>query len=96
MCANGGIILISVCVLTRIWLLGTPWTVARQALLSMELPRQEHGVGLSFPTPGYVPKARIEPMSPVTPTLAGRILTSEPSGTPSFLMGLHKNIKLYE
>ena len=96
MCANGGIILIGVCVLTRIWLFGTPWTVTRQALLSMEPPRQEHGVGLSFPTPAYIPNARIEPMFPVTPALADRFLTSEPSGVLSFLMGLHKNIKLYE
>ena len=32
-----------------------PWTVARQAPLSMELPRQEYWSGLSLPTPGDLP-----------------------------------------
>ena len=30
----------------------TPWTVACQALLSMEFSRQEYWSGLPFPTPG--------------------------------------------
>ena len=30
----------------------TPWTVARQAPLSMEFPRQEHWSGLPFPSQG--------------------------------------------
>ena len=30
----------------------TPWTVARQAPLSMGFPRQEYWSGLPFPTPG--------------------------------------------
>ena len=30
----------------------TPWTVARQAPLSMEFPRQEYWSGLLFPAPG--------------------------------------------
>ena len=29
-----------------------PWTVAHQALLSMEFPRQEYWSGLPFPSPG--------------------------------------------
>ena len=28
-----------------------PWTVAHQALLSMEFSRQEYWIGLPFPTP---------------------------------------------
>ena len=32
-----------------------PWTVARQAPLSMEFPRQEYWIGLPFPTPGDLP-----------------------------------------
>ena len=36
----------------RIQLFGTPWTVARQAPLSMELFRQEYWSGLLFPIPG--------------------------------------------
>ena len=38
--------------------------VARQAPLSMGFPRQEYCSGLPFPSPGDLPKPRIEPMSP--------------------------------
>ena len=31
--------------------LSTPWTLACQALLSMEFPRQEYWIGLPFPSP---------------------------------------------
>ena len=40
---------------------GTPWTVARQATLSMGFPRQE---GLPFPSPGDFPDPGIELSSP--------------------------------
>ena len=33
----------------------TPWTVARQAPLSMEFSRQAYWSGLPFPTPGDLP-----------------------------------------
>ena len=42
----------------------TPWTVALQAPLSMEFPRQEHWSGLPFPSPGDLPDSGIEPRSP--------------------------------
>ena len=42
----------------------TPWTVARQASLSMRFPRQEHWSGLPFPSPGDLPNPGIEPASP--------------------------------
>ena len=32
--------------------LAIPWTVTRQALLSMEFSRQEYWSGLPFPSPG--------------------------------------------
>ena len=38
--------------LSRVSLFATPWTVARQAPLSMEFSRQEHWGGIPFPTPG--------------------------------------------
>ena len=41
----------------------TPWTVARQAPLSMGFPRQEYWSGLPFPSPGDLPDQGIEPMS---------------------------------
>ena len=37
---------------SRVWLSVTPWTVARQASLSMESSRQDYWSGLPFPSPG--------------------------------------------
>ena len=42
----------------------TPWTIAHQATLSMEIPRQEYWSGLPFPSPGDLPNPGIEPGSP--------------------------------
>jgi len=42
----------------------TPWTVACQAPLSMEFPRQEYWHGLPFPSPGDLPDAGIESRCP--------------------------------
>ena len=42
----------------------TPWTVAHQALLSMEFSRQEYWSGLPFSSPGDLPGPGIEPGSP--------------------------------
>ena len=44
--------------------LAIPWTVARQAPLSMGFFRQEYWSGLSFPSPGDLPYPGIEPWSP--------------------------------
>ena len=40
-----------------------PWTIACQASLSMEFPRQEYWSGLSFPFPGDPPTSGLEPRS---------------------------------
>ena len=42
----------------------TPWTVAYQVPLSMQLSRQEYWSGLPFPTPQDLPNPGTEPMSP--------------------------------
>ena len=42
---------IDVCVLGRVQLFVTPWTVTCQAPLSMGFSRQEYGSGLPFPSP---------------------------------------------
>ena len=39
-------------VLSYVQLFKTPWTVDRQALLSMGFSRQEHWSGFPFPPPG--------------------------------------------
>ena len=44
--------------------LGTPWTVACQAPLSMGFPRQKYWRGLPFPPSGDLPDPGIEPLSP--------------------------------
>ena len=41
-----------------------PWTVAREASLSMEFPRQEYWSGLLFPSPGDLPNPGTEAWSP--------------------------------
>ena len=57
----------------------TPWTAAHQAPPSMGFPRQEYWSGLPFPPPGDFPNLRIKPVSPVSPALAGRFFTTEPT-----------------
>ena len=56
----------------------TPWTITRQAPLSMGFSRQEHWSGLPFPAPGDVPDPGIEPASPVPPALQADSLPTEP------------------
>ena len=58
----------------------TPWTVAPQTPLSMEFSRQDYWNGLPFPPPGDLPDPGIKLLSP---TLASRFFTAEPSGKPS-------------
>ena len=41
-----------------------PWTIARQASLSMGFSRQEYWSGLLLPSPGDLPNPGIEPGSP--------------------------------
>ena len=41
----------------------TPWTVARQAPLSLGFSSQEYWSGLPFPSPGDLPDPGNEPMS---------------------------------
>ena len=43
---------------------------------------QEYWSGLPFPSPGDLPRPRIEPVSLVSPELAGRFFTTEPPGKP--------------
>ena len=61
--------------LSGVCLFATPWTIARQALLSMEFSREEQ----PFPSPGNIPYPGIEPQSPA---LQVDSLLSEPRGKP--------------
>ena len=61
-----------VCVVSHfshVRLFATPWTVARQAPLSMGFSRQEYQSGLPCPSPGDLPDPGIESFIP--PALAG-------------------------
>jgi len=61
---------------SHVRLFATPWTIARQAPLSMEFSRQEYWSGFPFSSPGYLPDLGIKPTSPVSPALAGGFFTT--------------------
>ena len=56
----------------HVQLFATPWTVARQAPLTVDFPRQEYWSGEPFPSPGDLPQPGIQPGSP---SLAGGFFT---------------------
>ena len=60
----------------------TPWTVARQAPLSMGFSRQEYWSGLPLPSPGDLPDLGIKPRSPSSEADS---LPAEPPGKPHVL-----------
>ena len=61
---------------SHVWLSATPWTVARQAPLSMGFSRQEYLSLLPCPLPGDLPNPGFEPESLTPPALAGRVFTT--------------------
>ena len=70
------LILLCVCALSHVQLFATPWTVARQAPLSVGFSSQEYWNGLWGPPPGDLPDPGIEPASLMSPELAGGFFTS--------------------
>ena len=63
----------------------TPQTVAHQTRLSMEFSRQEYWRGLPFHVSGDLPDPGMEPMSFMSPALAGEIFTTSATWEFSFL-----------
>ena len=57
----------------------------------MGFSRQEYWSGFPFLLPGHLPDPGIEPMSPVSPALAGRFFTTEPPGKPIHLLEWSKS-----
>ena len=53
-----------------------PWTIACQAPLSMGFSRQEYWSWLPCPPPGDLPNPGTEPISLMSPALAGRFFTT--------------------
>ena len=66
--------------MSRVRLFATPWTVARQAPLSMGFSRQEHWSGLPFPSAGDLLNPGVESASLTSPALAGGFFTTAPPG----------------
>ena len=54
----------------------TLWTVYHQPSLSMGFSRQEHWSRLPCPLPVHLPNPAIEPMSLMSPELAGKFFTT--------------------
>ena len=65
--------------LSPVQLFVTPWTGARQALLSMEFFKQEYWRGWPFPSPEDLPDPRL---NPAFPAQQADSLWSEPPGEP--------------
>ena len=67
----------------------TSWTVAQEDLLSIEFSRQEYWSRLPFPSPGDLLDSGIEPMSLVSPAMAGGYFST--GKTPSILLHCNKS-----
>ena len=64
------------CLVVQSYLFAVPHTVACQALLSMEFPRQEYWSGLPFPPPGDLPDPGIKPTFLMSSALAEEFFTT--------------------
>ena len=72
----------SACMLSHfrhVQLFVAPWTAAHQAPLSMGFSRQEYWSGLLHLLPGDLPDPGTEPMSLISPELAGGFFTTSTS-----------------
>ena len=74
---------VRVCVLCHVQLFVTPQTVAHLPPLSMGFSSQEYWSELPSPSPGYLPKSRIEPKSPTSPALQVDSLPLNQQGSSS-------------
>ena len=61
---------------SHVQLFATPWTIVHQAPLSMGFSRKEYWSGLPCPLPGDLPNSGIEPVSLMSPALAGVFFTT--------------------
>ena len=74
------------CVLScfsHVQIFATLWAIALQASLSMGFSKQEYWSGLPCPPPEDLPDPGIEPMSLMSPALAGGFFTLVPPGKPN-------------
>ena len=75
-CSSDNRSCVSAQLLSHVWITETPWTVARQASLSMGFSKQEYWSGLPCLPPGDLPSPGIEPTSITSPALAGKSFTT--------------------
>ena len=75
---------------SRVWLFVTPWTVALQALLSMEFSRQEYWSGLTFPSQQDLPNPGIKFRSPDLQTDLSHWLLIWATGKPTTVQSFPK------
>ena len=79
--------------LSRVQLFETLWTIAHQAPLSMGFSRQEYWSGLQCPPPGDLPNPGFEPMSVMSPALAGEFfITNTTWEAPSSCTSPHHSL----
>ena len=72
--------------LSRVQLFATLWTVAHQAPLSMGFSCHDYWCGLLFPPPGDLPNTGIEPLSLMSPALAGGFFTTSATWEAQLLL----------
>ena len=83
------IVFIIACMLSRVPLSATPWTVACQAPSSLEFSRQEYWSRLPVPSPGDLPHPGTFPTQGLNSHLLGLLhwqagsFTNEPPGRPT-------------
>ena len=68
---NMTLIMLMISCFSHVQLFATPWTIARQAPLSMGFSRQEYWSGLPCPSLGDLPDPWIKPASLKSPALVG-------------------------
>ena len=71
----------------RVWLFVAPQTIAHQPPSVPGIVRHEYRSGLLFPSPGDLLDPGIEPMSLVSPALAGGFFITVPHGKPLVIHG---------
>ena len=77
------------CILSRVRLFATLYTVAHQAPLSMQFSRQEYWNGLPFPTPGTFLTQGSNPHVLCLLSLAGGFFITVPPWKPYYIASFH-------
>ena len=78
------------CLLSRVPLFAIPWTVARQAPLSIGFSRQEYWSGVTVPSPGDLSDPVTEPMSLALPV--DSLLSKSPQKPISLYTGYNEDL----